>query len=91
MMYMNTSLTCNKLSPLSYVLDGFFDTDDKAAELSFRWTCQNVNLRDSPSNRTTPLLLIYTVNRVANMSDNTGETQQIQTFHCSVLNISTQF
>lgn len=74
-------------SPLSYVLDGFFDSDDKAAELSFRWTCQNVNLRDSPSNRTTPLLLMYTVNRVGNMSDNTGKNHQSQAFRFNCSNI----
>lgn len=64
-------LTLGTVAATDILIDGFFDSDDKAAELSFRWTCQTVNLRDSPSNRTTPLLLMYTVNRVGNMSDNT--------------------
>lgn len=60
-------------SLLSYVLDGFFDLDDKVVELLFRWICQSVNLRDSFSNWIMFFLFMYMVNRVGNMFDNIGK------------------
>ncbi|XP_062609790.1 uncharacterized protein LOC134271606 [Saccostrea cucullata] len=54
------------------LIDGFFDSEDTPTELSFRWTCQHVNLRGLPGNRTTPILLVYTSNRVKNNSISIG-------------------
>mgnify|MGYP000322751604 CR=1 FL=1 len=58
---------------LVIIVDGYFDKDDKSTELSFKWTCQHVNLMARPGNRTTPLVLVYSVHTAANTSDDASK------------------
>ena len=58
---------------LVIIVDGYFDKDDKSTELSFKWTCQHVNLMARPGNRTTPLVLVYSVHTAANISDDASK------------------
>nr|XP_022293322.1 uncharacterized protein LOC111103957 [Crassostrea virginica] len=62
-------LILREVTATDVLIDGYFDKDDKSTELSFKWTCQHVNLMARPGNRTTPLVLVYSVHTAANTSD----------------------